>query len=160
MGEPVGERIEEIAGGGGESLLRSLRGGVDAETIGERKLLDLGDELRNAAGSIGDEGTKIAGDGRESDPEEEEEREADSGDEKNDSDAAAGAPAPDVDLLIALDDGHENDGEERADVEDFQLFQQVPGECESKDDGEEEEDVAVDLSALFRGLRDGNDRFG
>ncbi|WP_353063543.1 hypothetical protein RBB77_20070 [Tunturibacter psychrotolerans] len=52
------------------------------------------------------------------------------------------------------DRGHENDGKERADVEDQELFLEGPGECEQKDDGEDEEDVAANFGAgslLVRG---------
>ena len=148
VGEPVGKRVEEIAGGRGESLLGALCGGVDAESIGEGKLFELGDEQRDAAGGIGDEGTEVAGDGRKGDPEEEEEGEAYGGDEKDDGNAAAWRPVLDVKRLKALDDGHENDGKERTDVEDLQLFHQVPAEGESENNANDEEDVAVDLLLL------------
>ena len=72
--EPVGKGVEEVAGGSGEGFLRTLRGGVDTEAVGERKLLDLGDELRDAGGGVRDELAEIAGDGRKGDPEEEHER--------------------------------------------------------------------------------------
>jgi hypothetical protein len=44
----------------------------------------------------------------------------------------------------ADDDGHEDDGEETADVEDQQLLLEGPGEGEEKDDGDGEEDIAAD----------------
>ena len=81
--------------------------------------------------------------------------ERDGADEEDDGDAAAGGPATDMDLLEALDDRHEHDSEERADVEDLQLFHQVPGKGEGEDDGEEEEDVAVHLLLLFGRLHGG-----
>jgi len=44
-----------------------------------------------------------------------------------------------------LDDrGHENDGEERRDVEDQQLLLEGPGEGEQKKDADAEEDVSAD----------------
>ena len=53
----------------------------------------------------------------------------------------------------AGDDGHENDGEEGADVEDQELFFEGPGEGEKKEDRDSEEDVAADGGAgsLFVG---------
>ncbi len=61
--------------------------------------------------------------------------------------------AAEVELRDASDDGHENDGEEGADVEDQELFFEGPGEGEKEQDGDCEEDVAADRSAgaLFVG---------
>jgi hypothetical protein len=42
-----------------------------------------------------------------------------------------------------LDDGHEDDGEEGADVDDFEDAAELPREAEGEEDGEEEEDVAA-----------------
>ena len=41
--------------------------------------------------------------------------------------------------------GHEDNGEERADVEDHQLFLDGPGEGEEKQDADGEENVAADV---------------
>jgi hypothetical protein len=62
--------------------------------------------------------------------------------------------AADVELGDAGDGGHENDGEEAADVEDQDLFPECPGEGEKEEDGDGEEDVAADGCAgslLVRG---------
>ena len=160
MREPVGQGVEEVAGGGGDGLLRALGGGVDAEATGEWESLDPGDKLRDAGGLVGDELAEITGDGRQGDPEEEHKSEGDDGDEQDNGDAAAGRPGADTDLLKALDDWHEHDGEQGADVEDFELFHQVPGEGERKDDGEDEEDVSVHLLARFWRLYSGDGALG
>ncbi len=57
-----------------------------------------------------------------------------------------------ADSLDAGDDGHEHDGEEGADVEDFQLFEEVPGEVEDEDHGKEEDDVAAGDVAAALGI--------
>jgi hypothetical protein len=44
----------------------------------------------------------------------------------------------------AVDDGHEDDSEETADVEDQQLLLEGPGEGEEKQDDDGEEDIAAD----------------
>ncbi len=121
------------------------------------QLLDLGDEFRDAGGCVGDGLAEIAGDGGKGDPEEKEEGKRYGADQEDDGDAAAGRPVADADFLEALDDGHEHNGEKGADVEDFKLFHQVPGEGQREDDGKEEEDVPVYLLARFWGF-DGGDR--
>ena len=73
----------------------------------------------------------------------------DGGDENDDGDGARGAVAANVEFGDAGDDGRENDGEERADVDDLQLFEQVPGEVEREQDGDAEEDVAAYCFAGF-----------
>ena len=55
--------------------------------------------------------------------------------------------AAEVELRDARDGGHENDGEEGADVEDQELFFEGPGEGEEEEDGDGEEDVAADFGA-------------
>jgi hypothetical protein len=62
--------------------------------------------------------------------------------------------AADVELSDAGDGGHEDDSEERADVEDEDLFLEGPGEGEQEKDADGEEDAAADFSAgalLVRG---------
>ena len=44
-------------------------------------------------------------------------------------------------------EGHENDSEQGADVEDEELFPEGPGEGEEEEDCDAEEDVAADFSA-------------
>jgi hypothetical protein len=51
-----------------------------------------------------------------------------------------------VELRDAIDGGHENDGEEAADIEDQELFPEGVGEGEKEEDGDREEDVAADFS--------------
>jgi hypothetical protein len=52
--------------------------------------------------------------------------------------------AAEVQLCDTDDNGHEDDGEESADVEDQQLLLEGPGEGEEKEDGDGEEDIAAD----------------
>jgi hypothetical protein len=62
--------------------------------------------------------------------------------------------ATDVELGDAGDGGHEDDSEERADVEDQDLFLEGPGEGEQEKNSDRKEDVAADFSAgalLVRG---------
>ena len=68
---------------------------------------------------------------------------------------AADLPGGDAD-----DEGHENDGEESADVEDQQLFAEVPGEGEQKQDDDAEENVAADRGARPAFVRGEADRWG
>jgi hypothetical protein len=58
----------------------------------------------------------------------------------------------------AGDGGHEDDGEEGADIEDQQLLLEGPGEGEAEEDDETEENVAADGGAgtsFVRGEADG-----
>jgi hypothetical protein len=68
---------------------------------------------------------------------------------------AADLPCGDAD-----DERHENDGEESADVEDQQLFAEVPGEGEQKQDDDAEENVAADRGAGPAFVRGEADRWG
>ncbi len=160
MGEPVGKGAEEIAGGGSEGILGAGGGFIEADVVGEREAFGAGDEGRDAGGRICDEGAEIADNGRKGDREEEEQREGEDGDEKEDSDAAARGPVADAHGLETPDDGHEDDGEEGADVENLKLFHQVPSERENKKYREEEEDVAVDLLDALGRFDGGQGGFG
>ena len=55
------------------------------------------------------------------------------------------------------DDGHEDDGEERADVDELEDLAQAPGERQAERDREGEEDVAADggdpLGSVVCGIR-------
>jgi hypothetical protein len=50
-------------------------------------------------------------------------------------------------LRDAIDGGHEDDGEESADVEDEELVLEGPGEREQKEDDDAEQDVAAYFGA-------------
>jgi hypothetical protein len=53
-------------------------------------------------------------------------------------------------LSDARDDGHEDDGEQGADVEDQQLLLEDPGESQEEQDDDGEEDIAANrCSRLF-----------
>ena len=60
----------------------------------------------------------------------------------------------------AVDGGHQDDGEEGADVEDLELFAELPGEGEQEQDADGEEDVAADVGAGLSALRGGLGRAG
>jgi hypothetical protein len=55
--------------------------------------------------------------------------------------------AAQVETSDARDGGHENDGEEGADVEDEELFPETPGEREKEQDRNAENDVAANFCA-------------
>lgn len=48
MCEPVGQRCDEIASSGGEGGFDTLGDGVDAEIADDGKLVEFGDDGRNA----------------------------------------------------------------------------------------------------------------
>ena len=52
-----------------------------------------------------------------------------------------------LELGDAGDEGHQNGGEEGADVDDEHLFLESPGEGEQEKDADGEEDAAADFSA-------------
>jgi len=97
--------------------------------------------LRELVGEL----AEVAEDGRQAGGEEEREDASDSDDQKDDGYGTRGMVAADIELGDACDDGHENDGEEGADVEDQKLFLEGPGEGEKKEDRDAEEDVAADF---------------
>src|SRR3954447_2125504 len=55
--------------------------------------------------------------------------------------------AAQVETSDARDGGHENDSEERADVEDQDLFPEAPGEGEKEEGRDAEDDVAANFCA-------------
>jgi hypothetical protein len=55
--------------------------------------------------------------------------------------------AADVEFGDARDDGHENNCEEGADVEDQEFFFEGPCEGEEEEDRDREEDIATDCGA-------------
>jgi hypothetical protein len=82
---------------------------------------------------------------------EEDSQDGDTADDKDeDGDAAAGTVATEeVRCRDAVDYGREDDGEECADVEDFELFGELVCEEQSYEDTEEKQDVAMDANALL-----------
>ena len=163
VGEPVGQRGEEIRGGGGEAVLGALCEGVDAKSVRQGKSVDFGNDAGDALGQVGGEVAEIAEDRRKSAGKEGSKEEAEDDDEDDDGDGAGGMVATDSGLPDAVDDGHQNDGEEGAHVENLDLFDQIPGEGEEKQDENGEEDVAVDCGAgsllvwrEFRGVEVGD----
>lgn len=90
---------------------------------------------------------EVAQDGWQAGGEEESE---DAGDDEQKDDDRADArrmASADAEERDPADDGHEDDGEERADVEDEELFTQGEGEGKEKQDADGEEDVAADRGA-------------
>ncbi len=51
--------------------------------------------------------------------------------------------AADVEVGDPVDEGHEHDGEERADVDDFELFEQLVGDGEEQKEADGEKDGAA-----------------
>jgi hypothetical protein len=154
VGEPEGQVGEEITGGGVEGPDGALGDGVNAEPVGEGNSFELGDDVGNALGKFVGEAAEIVQNRRKAGGEKECKDPGDAGDEKDDGHGAGRMVAAKVELPDAIDGGHENDGEEAADVEDQDLFLERPGEGEEKKDGDGEEDVAADCCAgslLVRG---------
>jgi hypothetical protein len=147
VGEPLGDRGEEIAGGGVDGSGAALGEGVDAEPVGEGDSFDFGDDVGEALGEFGREVAEIAQNGRKASGEEECDDEGDAEDEENDGDGARGVIAANVELRDPVDRRHENNGEEGADVEDQELFFEGPGEGEEEEDRDRKEDVAADGGA-------------
>jgi len=103
---------------------------------------ELGDDVGNALREVVGELAEVAEDGRQAGGEEEREDAGDADDQKDDGYSARRAIAADIELGDAAYEGHENDSEEGADVEDEELFPEGPGEGEKEEDRDAEEDVA------------------
>lgn len=147
VGEPEGERGEDVAGGGGECAFGTLGEGVDAELIREGDGFDTRDDFGDAMGDVAGEAAEIVEDGGKAHGEEESEDEGDCKDEQDDRYGARGVSAAELELGDAIDDRHEDDGEEGADIEDQQLLLEGPGEGEQKQQHDAEEDMAADRGA-------------
>ena len=133
-----------------------LRGFVDVDLAGEGKVLDLVDDYGEALGGVRDEAAEIAHDGGKGDAEEEDGGAEDDEKEDDDADGARGAVLAEAERFDVADDGGEDDGEESADVEDFKLFEEVPGDIQGEQDADGEEDVTVDGAALLRSFDGAN----
>jgi len=145
--EPEGQRGNEVAGGSGDGSLGALGDGFDAEAVGHGKPVDPGGEVGDADREFGGELAEVAQNGRETDGEEDRQDEGDAENEKKDGYRAGDATATDVKGGDVADDGHQDGGEESADVDDQQLLLQGPGEGEEEEDAEAEEDVAANVAA-------------
>ena len=152
--EPVGQGGDEIAGGGGEASLGSVGDAVDAHPVGDGKFFDPVDDVGDAVGELGGELGEVAEDRWKADGEEDGEDENDGGDEQEDGGGAGGSVAANLKLGDAVDDGHQDGSEERADVDDQQLLLEGPGEGEDEEDSKAEEDMAADDAARL--LLDGS----
>ncbi len=84
------------------------------------------------------------------DDEEERESEEDGENQSDDGEWAGGRPVADVQAHDVLHERHEDDGEERADVDDLEDLAETPGEREAESEREGEEDVAADGGDLLR----------
>ena len=98
-------------------------------------------------GEIGGELAQVVHDRGQAEAEEEREGEENDGDKNDDCDSAGGTIAADGDFGDAVDGGHQDDGEEGADVEDLELLAEFPGEGEQEEDADGEEDVAAGVGA-------------
>ena len=106
-------------------------------------MFETGHDAWNAGWQVLSELMDVANDGWETDGEQETEREEDCSEQKGDGRRAGDAPAvPDFEHDDAIDDGREDNGKERADVDQDKDIAQSPGECERKNDTEGKEDVA------------------
>jgi hypothetical protein len=154
VGEPEGERGEEVGGRGGEGAFGTLDEGVDAEPGGQGELLEAGDDVGDALGKVDGELAEVVHDRGQAGGEEDDQDHNAGGEEKDDGNRARGMVAAEVELCDADDNGHEDDGEESADVKDQQLLLEGPREGYKKQDGDAEEDIAADRSSgllLVRG---------
>jgi hypothetical protein len=101
-------------------------------------------------------------DGRQTDDEEAHEDDGDGDDQSDDRDGLGGTPAANAQAHDPLDGRHEDDGEESADVDDLKDLAKVPGESESQEHGEDEDDVTSDgdiVAAVALELFDRQDGF-
>ena len=134
--------------------MRPLGNLIDANLIGHGKAFEPGDEKGDACGNVDDEGAEIADNGWKGYGEEKDEREDNGAEKKEDSEAPGhGAPA-NLELHDPGDDGEEDNGEERADVEDLEFFEEMPGEKEADEQAEEEGDVTAGDVAAALGVFD------
>jgi len=147
VGEPERQRGEEIAGGDIEGTDGALGDGVNAESVGERNFFELGNDAGNALRELVGELAEVLQDGRQAGGEEERDDASDGDDQKDDGYRARRMVAAQVETSDAAYEGHEDDSEEGADVEDQDLFPESPGEGEKEEDGDAEEDVGADFSA-------------
>ena len=72
--------------------------GVDAELVGERKVLELGDDVGDARREVTGEVLDVMQDGRQAGDEEERERDEDGENKRYDRDGARGRPLADPDV--------------------------------------------------------------
>ncbi len=143
VGEPVGKGGKEISGCCIDCSGCALGEGVDAELVGQGKLLDLVDDPWDALWEFAGKVAEIAEDGGKAGGEKECQDGGDGDDQEDDGNGPGGLVATKFELGDASYGGHEYDREESTDVEDQQLFLESPGEGKKKNDSEDEEDVAA-----------------
>jgi hypothetical protein len=116
-----------------------------------RLALDAGHGGGNALGCFGDEVAEVAHDGRQA--ERDEPSEGDDGNDQDDdhSHAVRRAVAAQVERRDAAHQRHQDDGEERADVDDFELAGDFVTEREQKKDADGEEHVAANRDGALLG---------
>jgi hypothetical protein len=86
--------------------------------------------------------------------EEEEGQSAKNTDEQNENrDRSRRGTMADLDLGDAIDQGHQHDGKECADIQDFDLFEQLVGDCEQEEDCNSEDDVGTRGGSTLSGNR-------
>ena len=147
MGEPERKRGEEIAGGSVEGADSALGDGLDAESVGKGNFFELGDDAGNALRELVGELAEVSQDGRQAGGEEEREEAGYADDQEDDCYRAGRMVSAQVETSDADDERHENDSEERADVENQELFPEGPGEGEEQEDDDAKDDVTADFSA-------------
>ena len=126
---------------------------INIESGGKGEPVDSVDGCGNSLGKVGRKPAKIAENRRQTERQKQGETKNGGGDENNDGDGARGAITSNLEFGNAEDEGSQNHGKERADVNNLQLFGELPGDVEREEDADTEEDVASYRSAglLFAG---------
>ena len=146
--QPVGERGEQVFGGGGDGVFGLLGDGADAEVVGEREALEAGFDDRDAVGQIVGELVEIADHGRKAEGEECcDGKEGDREQKRDGRSAGDMVSAADLEAHDGADGRHEDDREERADVDQQEDFAQTPCQRQGNQDAEDKENVAADSAA-------------
>jgi hypothetical protein len=121
--------------------------GFKADAIGHGDILQTGDNDGDALGEVVRELAEVAENGGKSKGEEEGEGKDDADEEDEDCDGAGGRSASDAEGGDAVDNRHQDDGEEGADVEDEKLMAELPGQGNQEKGDKGEDDVAADIGA-------------
>jgi len=148
VAEPEGSACEDVLRGGCEGCLALCGERVDAEFVCHGQVFELGNEAWDARGKVGSKVLNVFCYGRKTYIEEDGKSSEDGEDEGHDCDRARGRVFADADPHDALHDGAEDDGEEGADIDDFEDLAEAPGEREAESKREGKEDVAADRGDL------------
>ncbi len=111
---------QHVLGGGGDDVFAFGGEGVEAELVGQGQALEVVDEAGDTAGKFGGEVLNVMHDRRQGEDEEEGEGDEDGEHQGNDRQGTRGRPVADAQTHDVLHHGHEDDGEESADVDQLQ----------------------------------------